>query len=1160
MTTPGEEHVTFSADMRGDLAATALANARALDEMGDEARDAERELSRLNRQAIRTGTTLELAAAKNKILGQSFGSHSEMVGALTSSYKELTKASNKTDDSQKGLQKRIRGTRNEMARLNATAAATAGSTGAFAALQRIFGGMAAAMSGLAGVMKPVGLGFAALGAVIVGGSLLPHLLNMIQGLSSLAALSALAPAGIFSLVASLLTLKMALGGVGDAVSAAMSGDWEKFWESMKKLSPNAQAATYEMAQFADAMKSIKTAVQDAFFAPLVGQIAPTLRTLIPILRTGFAGIASEFGAIAAHFLAFIRSAEGSQMLRTLFANARTLVGAFGRGLLPILQGIARVVQVASPFWDRMTAAMEHALTRFGEWLSRIADSGQLTIWLERAFKVASNLWSILVSVGSLFASLARAVSTGNVAFQGTADVLRQWADWAKSDIGQSKIAAFFAKLKEMAAPFIQIFKNLGQALKSALGAADAESALKKILDFFVKLSASIAKIGPSLGPIAALLAGIFGAKKAGAGEIGGGILDFFGGLGGGGGGEGEGEGGRGRGRGKGKLGGLFGKAAGFGLGGLVLSAGLMALPALLETLAPLLELVANLFGKLMTVATPIIDALFAPLGSLIAQLTPVFAAFFERMKPVIDMLAGAYLRGVQQIGEALKPVIELAVKFSAAFGEKLGDMLIKFAPVLRDWITMFADQLANAIRIATPLIEALYGAMLAVFSAFTEVWTAMLPLVEVFIKFQEVISPIRDILLQLFTADLILRITGVATALVLVAKGMLLVALAAEKMVEKTKGGLFGALFGASGALIGGLLDGSKTKIDDNATSLEDLGATGGSVWDKVKQGADAAAGSTDDATNSTLGMAAALDKVGEAGDKFLSQQDLITKQMKLMADQQKVFGELQTKGFTPETRESVLDLVKQAADFRAAQLKAGVDPAIADQMFTETINKIRAQAGAAGAPQDFLTGLDQIISQAQAEADKRAIKVPVQLEDQTAGGLAAGYISQYSPWARHQPLSLGQRGAIAGPAGPVTLGPREFGGPVVPGGTYLTGEAGSELFLPFNGGSPRVLGRDGAELFNPMDSGYIFPHEYTGSGNLDAALRNVGERFSAATVDRSYRSERSSVTHDNHDESTTVHVHTHYSGGSPDDSKDLVRLVRREVRRVLDAQRERRY
>jgi hypothetical protein len=49
-------------------------------------------------------------------------------------------------------------------------------------------------------------------------------------------------------------------------------------------------------------------------------------------------------------------------------------------------------------------------------------------------------------------------------------------------------------------------------------------------------------------------------------------------------------------------------------------------------------------------------------------------------------------------------------------------------------------------------------------------------------------------------------------------------------------------------------------------------------------------------------------------------------------------------------------------------------------------------------------------------------------------------------------------------------------GGPVAPGRTYLTGEAGPELFV--TAGSMRVLGGDGAELLRSSTPGFVLPNE----------------------------------------------------------------------------------
>ena len=117
------------------------------------------------------------------------------------------------------------------------------------------------------------------------------------------AVAVLAPAA-FAGAAAFGTLKLATHGLSDAFGNMR--DSEKFAESLKKLSPAARKFTVEIRALLPQFDSLRTAVQQRFFAGLAEQIRPVVNNLLPSLRQGLLGVAGTANSAAKQVATFLR--------------------------------------------------------------------------------------------------------------------------------------------------------------------------------------------------------------------------------------------------------------------------------------------------------------------------------------------------------------------------------------------------------------------------------------------------------------------------------------------------------------------------------------------------------------------------------------------------------------------------------------------------------------------------------------------------------------------------------------------------------------------------------------------------------------------------------------------------------------------------------------
>lgn len=321
-----------------------------------------------------------------------------------------------------------------------------------------------------------GLSVLAAGAASSAGAVVQLTAALLPMAGAVAAL----PALFAGLQAILGTLKLAFAGVGDAMGAALSGDANKLAKAMKNLSPAAQAAVREVQKLKPAFEALRNAVQDAFWERLKGQITSTGRALSGPLRAGMTQVATVAGQAARQVLAFARNSQTLRSIRTIFGNvAAGMKNALSQGLTPLLAGFRDLATSVTPLFGQVGSAVGGAAAKFGEWLSKVSQSGQALSWVNTAIGIFKQLAQLLTNVGGILVSVFKAASTAGTGVLGV--------------IGQAaaKLNAFF-KSAQGQKVLVSVFKGL-----SAIGRA--------LAPIFTALAGAIGKVAPFIGKIAVAL-------------------------------------------------------------------------------------------------------------------------------------------------------------------------------------------------------------------------------------------------------------------------------------------------------------------------------------------------------------------------------------------------------------------------------------------------------------------------------------------------------------------------------------------------------------------------------------------------------------------------------------------------------------------------------
>lgn len=495
--------------------------------------------------------------------------------------------------------------------------------------------------GLASAFKIASLGTVAVAAT-------SQLVGLVGALAQVGGAAVAIPAAVGVYAAAIGAAKLATSGLGDAFKAAASGDAKAFAKAIEDLSPKAQALAREVQRVSPALQSVRTAAQDAFAGPLVGQIQATASTLAGPLRAGLAGVAEQYGLAARGALQFVRDSSTVNALTAIFNTTRVSVGSLASATGPLLAGLRDIATVALPLLERLAPAAGDAAAGFGRWLSSVAGSGAAAAALERAVGLLTQLGQIAVNVGGILARVfnAAAQSTGGGLLGNLVRVTGQLNTFFASAEGGAALTGVFTALGSVAGglgPVLQTLLGIiGKSLVPAL-LPIAQAIVPALQALASALGPAIAALGPALGPVfAALSTGVQALAPA---------------LG--------------------------------PLGQVIASVAL--------ALAPLLPVIGKLVGLLVGPLAQAVTAVAALVGPLISALAPVLVQIGQTLSAVLAPVAQLLAELFTKLGPPLGEIV-------AALGSALAPVLTALGPLVVQVVQALMPLIPTIVSLVPPLV------------------------------------------------------------------------------------------------------------------------------------------------------------------------------------------------------------------------------------------------------------------------------------------------------------------------------------------------------------------------------------------------------------------------------------------------------------------------
>lgn len=311
------------------------------------------------------------------------------------------------------------------------------------------GGLAGALASVAGQFKNLG-GFTPPPILFALAAATPAILGLGAALADLAGLIALLPGTIAILGAAFATLKTAFSGFGEAVSALATGDLEKIKEAMKGLAPAAQSVAREINALRKPFSELRKEVQQAFFAPLQGDLTRLAKSVLPTLRKGMTDVAGAFGELGSQLATFFGEPGTTFVLGEIFESTARIIRDLSPEIIGFLNAIFSVIHESLPFIEKAFQVLGDGLKAFSTFLGEATESGDFDSFIKDAFATLSDLFDLVKAVfGLLGALFGDADDEGRSFIQTLTAMVERFTEFINSAEGQEVLQRTISALKIM---------------------------------------------------------------------------------------------------------------------------------------------------------------------------------------------------------------------------------------------------------------------------------------------------------------------------------------------------------------------------------------------------------------------------------------------------------------------------------------------------------------------------------------------------------------------------------------------------------------------------------------------------------------------------------------------------------------------------------------
>ncbi|PPF20777.1 hypothetical protein [Rathayibacter sp. AY1A7] len=539
---------------------------------------------------------------------------------------------------------------------------------------------------------------------------LPKIAAVASSIASLAAVGISAGGGLATLAASLSSI-LAVSALAPALIVGAG-------VSVAVLAVALSQMDDRLGDVIDRWKGLGDVIGDGFWDQAAQPLRELSDSIFPGIRDGLAGTAGALGSWTASLAQGFQSALSGAALERMFGRLNESIAIASSGTGAFASALVNLGLVGSDYLPRLAQWISDLTTRFDELVGAAAADGRLKGWIDTGITAAQELGSVLLSAGSIISSIADAAqAAGGGGIATLASSLAGIADVFKSSGVQEALTTLFtggaagaAGLASAFAPLGNLVGTLAPAIADILGGAGSG-----LGEFIGRIADALARPEFESG-----LTGLFDGLLAGIDAIGPSLpalADALGSVG------------------------TFAGILGENLGG-VLGAGFEALAPVvtevLEALEPLIPVLGDAFTQLLQDLAPVLSdvatTLLPPLVQGLSDIIPALLPLIEEVLPVLTESLPVAAELLSALAPLIVPFLETLTLLAGVASDILVPALELIKPVVEILVaslTTAADFMNGILQTAILLISGLLsgnlsGALDAIGALWSDVWEGII--------------------------------------------------------------------------------------------------------------------------------------------------------------------------------------------------------------------------------------------------------------------------------------------------------------------------------------------------------------------------------------------------------------------------------------------------
>lgn len=219
----------------------------------------------------------------------------------------------------------------------------------------------------------------------------------------------------------------------------------KLSDSLKELSPNAQAFVRALTGMQSQWTAFRNATQDRLFAGLDADVTRLAQVSLPTLQKGFGEIADALNGNVKAAIKSLESDSSQGLLENILGNTAAAQQNLSKIFDPLTDSLLRLSSVGSDFLPRLVDGLVELTERFDRFIVRAEADGSLQNWIEQGIEEFKALGNSILNIGSMLNSLSEAFtgSGGKTFLQTLEDGTASLAEFMRSADGQDRLQNFF---------------------------------------------------------------------------------------------------------------------------------------------------------------------------------------------------------------------------------------------------------------------------------------------------------------------------------------------------------------------------------------------------------------------------------------------------------------------------------------------------------------------------------------------------------------------------------------------------------------------------------------------------------------------------------------------------------------------------------------------